>query len=55
MTNGRNRVDYTPNAGFSGIENITYTLRDSHGLTSTGLADGVGRYGCRGTGDPGAD
>ena len=29
--------DYSPNAGFSGIETITYTLRDTHGLLSTGL------------------
>ena len=29
---------YTPNAGFSGIEVITYILRDTHGLTSNGLA-----------------
>ena len=29
---------YTPNAGFSGIETITYRLRDTHGLTSNGLA-----------------
>ncbi len=28
---------YTPNAGFSGVETITYTIRDTHGLTSTGL------------------
>ncbi len=30
-------INYTPNAGFSGIETITYTLRDTHGLTATGL------------------
>ena len=29
---------YTPTAGFSGVETITYTLRDTHGLTSTGTA-----------------
>ena len=28
---------YIPNAGFSGVETITYTIRDTHGLTSTGL------------------
>ena len=31
------RVYYTPPNGFSGVETITYTLRDSHGLTNTGL------------------
>ena len=30
------RVYYTPANGFSGVETITYTLRDSHGLTATG-------------------
>ena len=30
-------IRYHPNAGFAGIEPITYTLRDSHGLLSTGL------------------
>ena len=27
---------YIPNAGFSGVETITYTIRDSEGLTATG-------------------
>ena len=30
--------NYTPNPGFSGIEQITYTIRDNHGLTANGLA-----------------
>ena len=30
------QVFYTPNAGFSGMETITYQLRDDHGLLSTG-------------------
>ena len=30
-------INYTPDAGFSGVETITYTIRDTHGLTATGL------------------
>ena len=30
-------IHYTPTTGFSGVETITYTLRDNHGLTATGL------------------
>ena len=37
-TFGGNYFYYTPNTGFSGVETITYTLRDSHGLLSNGLA-----------------
>ena len=35
---GGNFVNYTPDPGFSGIETITYHLRDSHGLLANGLA-----------------
>src|SRR3954452_9521030 len=28
---------YTPNPGFSGVETITYRIRDNHGLISTGV------------------
>src|SRR6185503_12504830 len=33
-----NGFNYTPNPGFSGVETITYRLRDVHGLISTGKA-----------------
>ena len=29
-------IYYTPTTGFSGVETITYTIRDNHGLTATG-------------------
>ena len=32
--NGGFIKSYTPNAGFSGVETITYTIRDSEGLTA---------------------
>ena len=31
-------VVYTPDPGFTGVDTITYTIRDTHGLTATGLA-----------------
>ena len=31
-------VIHTPDTGFTGVETITYTIRDNHGLTNTGLA-----------------
>ena len=34
--NGSFINSYTPNAGFSGVETITYTIRDTEGLTTTG-------------------
>ena len=43
---------YTPDTGFTGVETITYTIRDNHGLPNTGTvtvwvdtasADPVGR------------
>ena len=34
--NGSCIIDYIPNAGFSGVETITYTIRDNEGLTATG-------------------
>ena len=46
VVNSDTGFDYTPNAGFSGIENITYTIRDTHGLTSNGTRHGVGRHRC---------
>ena len=30
-------IYYTPDAGFSGVETITYTIRDTHGLTATAV------------------
>src|SRR4029079_1183640 len=33
-----NGFNYTPNPGFSGVETITYRIRDDHGLISTGTA-----------------
>ncbi len=36
-SNGSFINSYVPNAGFSGVETLTYTIRDNHGLTSTGL------------------
>ena len=29
---------YTPDAGFTGLETITYTIRDSGGLLRTGIS-----------------
>ena len=37
VANFGSSINYTPNPGFSGIETITYILRDDHGLLSTGL------------------
>ena len=34
--NGSYIINYIPNAGFSGVETITYTIRDDEGLTATG-------------------
>ncbi len=36
VTNFGSAIIYTPNPGFTGVEQITYTLRDSHGLTANG-------------------
>ena len=36
VEHGGNFVNYTPDPGFSGIETITYTLRDTHGLLRPG-------------------
>ena len=38
VDNGGNFFNYTPDPGFSGIETITYRLRDTHGLLSLGTA-----------------
>ena len=29
-------IYYTPDSGYSGIDTITYTIRDTHGLMATG-------------------
>ena len=33
---GTGHFNYTPDAGFSGTDTITYKIRDGHGLLSTG-------------------
>ncbi len=35
-SNGSFINSYVPNAGFSGVETLTYTIRDNEGLTTTG-------------------
>ncbi|SPF80392.1 Ig-like domain-containing protein [Pseudoprimorskyibacter insulae] len=36
VVNGDGTIDYTPNDGYIGKDNITYTIRDEHGATATG-------------------
>ncbi len=39
---GSNFVNYTPDAGFAGMETFTYTVRDAHGLRGRWCGAGVG-------------